>query len=344
MEQDQMSALAPQKRFNLWLIATIVLAVLLIAGGVVFAWQRSVNNKAKNDLQGQINTLQNQVQQLPKTNTSTNTTTNNDTGQVTPTTLIGIATQLVTDYLKANLLASDPGQKLLDYKINKIEIIKDEGTCFRFDATFSVKPATTDTGWLAGNGKMNSSGWIDTNLGFDATKQINGSYVLGQGFTGAASASCKNSADVTADWKTYTNNKFGYSVEYPSNWYYKDYNDVTIDNVLLSRVVFSDKTLPSDIGKMDPTQSISVWVEDRPFAEARTAFLQGPFIGSTSETTITIDNMQATKLSGVRKAGKYSSIEVMIAKNDKVYTIIGIDSPSVSAAFNQMLSTFKFTK
>jgi len=67
MEQDQISSLAPQKRFNLWLIATIVLAVLLLAGGVVFAWQKSVSNKVKNDLQGQINTLQNQIQQLVKT-------------------------------------------------------------------------------------------------------------------------------------------------------------------------------------------------------------------------------------------------------------------------------------
>ncbi len=151
-------------------------------------------------------------------------------------------------------------------------------------------------------------------------------------------------SDENAEWKIYTNDKFGYTVEYPFGWHYKDYNDVTIDNVLLSRVVFSDKVLPSDIGKMDPSQSISIWVENRPFAEARTAFLQGPFINTASETIITVDNMQVTKLSGIRKGAKYSSVEVMISKDGKIYTMVGIDSPSVSAAFNRVLSTFKFTK
>jgi len=67
MEPNQASDTPPQSKFNLWLITTIVLAIFLIAGGVVFAWQESVNNKVKNDLQGQINNLQNQVQQLTKT-------------------------------------------------------------------------------------------------------------------------------------------------------------------------------------------------------------------------------------------------------------------------------------
>jgi len=209
MESNQAPSPLPQSRFNLWLITTIVLAVFLIAGGVVFAWQKTTGDKTKNDLQGQINTLQSQVQQLTK---------------------------------------------------------------------------------------------------------------------------------------TYTNSKFSYTIEYPSSWYYKDYNDVTIDNVLLSRVVFSNKILPDDIGKIDPSQSISIWVENRPLAEARAAFLQDPFIGTVSETAITVDNIQATKLSGISKAAQYSSIEVMMSKDGKVYTVGGINSPSVSTALDRVLATFKFTK
>ncbi|PJE58598.1 MAG: hypothetical protein COU83_03060, partial [Candidatus Portnoybacteria bacterium CG10_big_fil_rev_8_21_14_0_10_40_22] len=48
-----------------------VLAVVLVVGGIVFAWQKSASNKVKNDLQGQINTLQSQMQELTKANTTT---------------------------------------------------------------------------------------------------------------------------------------------------------------------------------------------------------------------------------------------------------------------------------
>lgn len=64
MELNQTSSPAPKPKFNLWLITTIVLAVFLVAGGVVFAWQKSTSDKVKTDLQGQINILQNQIQQL----------------------------------------------------------------------------------------------------------------------------------------------------------------------------------------------------------------------------------------------------------------------------------------
>jgi len=122
---------------------------------------------------------------MSKKSSSTNNTT-----VIIPKTLSEIATQLVVDYLKADLSSSDQGQRLLDYKINKIEVGNDEGTCFRFGATFAVKPAS-NTGWMVA-GNINSDGWIENVfLGFDAIKQADGSYVLGQGFTGAASASCK---------------------------------------------------------------------------------------------------------------------------------------------------------
>lgn len=111
----------------------------------------------------------------------------------TPKTLSEIATQLVADYYLKPALSTikNDQDRILDYKVTRIEVGNDEDTCFRFHADFSVKPAVANTAWLAGNGKMNSDGWVDTNLGFDATKQADGSYVLEQGFTGAPSASCK---------------------------------------------------------------------------------------------------------------------------------------------------------
>lgn len=105
---------------------------------------------------------------------------------------VDMATQLVDNYLRSYLSSSKSNwERLLDYKINKIEVIKDEGTCFRFSANFSVKPVS-GTGLWSPHGNMSSRDWIENaSLGFDATKQANGSYVLGQGYTGAGSASCK---------------------------------------------------------------------------------------------------------------------------------------------------------
>ena len=66
MAFDQTPSTTPKPKSNLWLIATIVLAVVLVVGSIVFAWQKSASNKVKSDLQSQINTLRNQVQQLTK--------------------------------------------------------------------------------------------------------------------------------------------------------------------------------------------------------------------------------------------------------------------------------------
>lgn len=64
MEINRTQNTSSKPKFNLWLITTIVLIVLLVAGGTIFAWQKIANDKVKNDLQNQINTLQNQVQQM----------------------------------------------------------------------------------------------------------------------------------------------------------------------------------------------------------------------------------------------------------------------------------------
>jgi len=74
MALNQMPNTTPKPKSNLWLIATIVLAVVLVVGSIVFAWQKSASNKVKSDLQGQINTLQSQVRQLTKVASTDKTT------------------------------------------------------------------------------------------------------------------------------------------------------------------------------------------------------------------------------------------------------------------------------
>lgn len=61
---QQTKQLIPKCPKGLWLIVIVVVVAALIAGGSVYAWQKSAARKSTDVLQQQINDLQNQIQQL----------------------------------------------------------------------------------------------------------------------------------------------------------------------------------------------------------------------------------------------------------------------------------------
>jgi len=234
MEPNQTPSIAPKPKFNLWLVTTIVLAVALIAGGIVFAWQKSVNGKVKNDLQGQINILQNQIQQLTKT---------------TPT-------------------------------------------------------------------------------------------------------------DVTADWKTYTDTKYGFEIKYPNDWTketdYILYSYVGYGYVGFKKEDSTQEKITGGDGLFTPFYLININVSDNSKGVSLKDFaLQALQKGSVLKKDLTYTQVAGQQAVSLEVAGGYlpgPDVVTIIACKGRFYTLnySGVVHSETNYKFidiyNQMLSTFKFTK
>ena len=143
----------------------------------------------------------------------------------------------------------------------------------------------------------------------------------------------------TAGWKTYTNARYGYSIKYPSDWWYKDYSD-SANDLILSEVFFSDsyKQL-SEKYELNTisivVRSYEIKINDRGFHEITSPIL-----------TVFVDGVESTKVSGTvmwDKEGLVPVVEVLIPKNNKFYTVSAWGTNNL-AVFNEILGTFKFTK
>jgi hypothetical protein len=88
-----------------------------------------------------------------------------------------IARQLFDQYLESCMEPLADGRKRLDeYQIDTISIIRYHGSGFVFSVVFSVKPASSFTDWIAGNGLSRPDGWIERKFLFVDVVQIGGDY------------------------------------------------------------------------------------------------------------------------------------------------------------------------
>jgi len=53
--------------------------------------------------------------------------------------------------------------------------------------------------------------------------------------------------DETADWKTYTNNKYGYEISYPSNWSISENNNSLSHNLILGNPLAGEQVYSLDL-------------------------------------------------------------------------------------------------
>ena len=155
------------------------------------------------------------------------------------------------------------------------------------------------------------------------------------------------SSDEAANWKTYTNKKYGFSIKYPQDWYsYTGYawNDNPKDN--FSHVDLSPDTPPQGMGSGRPT-GVRIFVGDKATDSSFNTdnlnvynYAKKVAIDPNSVRYDTINGVQIVRTSGEPSAGN-GGPSVFIAKND---VIIDIGAESMDEkAFNQILSTFKFT-
>lgn len=157
--------------------------------------------------------------------------------------------------------------------------------------------------------------------------------------------------DPTANWKTYTNNTYGFSFKYPSDWDITEQTDSAgkkIGNLVVKAPV---------INKELNAYSLQLTITDTKFLTA-TDYVQdlitpdsaGNKMAFDSSTQITIDNQNAIRLTNVF-AFDQSQDQVFVLSGGRIFRIffpVGKDNPNIDNAVinyplaDQILSTFKF--
>jgi len=161
--------------------------------------------------------------------------------------------------------------------------------------------------------------------------------------------------DPTADWKTYTNTKYFYTLKYPSHWLAESRepgvdNTPTIYATSRSIILSPDNQIQRVPNPLLEIQSVGSEISRPNYSEwvkrQRSNFVEGYKI--TNETTYDIAGVSATLLEGLHmypSSSTYIKQLYFASSEEGVYhsISIGSDTKQDSAVFDQILSTFKFT-
>jgi len=156
-------------------------------------------------------------------------------------------------------------------------------------------------------------------------------------------------ATATASWKTYTNAKYAYSIEYPSNWFNSEFPEKTGSAFVLSSTPNSSGSQEININAIAKiSDSLSLSFADyvqiagiKEFGYTKLASIKP--ITTTSgisgyETTWTVQSSDGQLSESLPityfeiSSDKTATIEVFLNKEDDL------------DIYNQMLSTFEFTQ
>lgn len=161
------------------------------------------------------------------------------------------------------------------------------------------------------------------------------------------------SSDPTADWKTFIDNKWGYSFKYPSNWFLN--NNIVSEypwplNGLSDPKYDFQQTYNAITTYMYPNQVWSEMTNIAFFDSLSQIHLYetgniGKSKGKKIFTGITQDNFpyEIFEINASEKEEPYSGVEAYILNGQKLVkvTLTSYNQQSISL-FNQILSTFKF--
>lgn len=144
--------------------------------------------------------------------------------------------------------------------------------------------------------------------------------------------------DATADWKTYADTTYGYSVKYPSNW--------VVNNSNLKLIEFREKGKTYSIEATD-IYAIAISIDEK--AQTKTALelanerKSNITVGTATVTETTIDSVKAAQIED------YLQKSTIIVNASKRYDIVtpnfgsDTDNTSIRSVYDNMLSTFTFT-
>jgi len=141
----------------------------------------------------------------------------------------------------------------------------------------------------------------------------------------------EQTTDELAGWKTYTNDKYGFELRYPGDW---------ISNDLTNFMAMPENSLRIGIGQDQSHLPIGVTayvgdvkrVKDFGLLLNQVKNLESWLVGGVA----------ASKYTTVNTATQDQCTEVIVIRKNMVYGITNCGGPEKE--FNQILSTFKFTK
>jgi len=144
----------------------------------------------------------------------------------------------------------------------------------------------------------------------------------------------------TANWKTYINKTKGYSLNYPDDWFVSadDSDQTTLANFPTDNPNKDKENLIMYVGKYDETiqngVDLAIWLKEN-------NHWSSDFYG---EPTKSLQTTVAGNPGMILSYSGSSPFYVFIAQSHVFWAYQAPQSPDFSQIFNQILSTFKFTR
>ncbi len=172
----------------------------------------------------------------------------------------------------------------------------------------------------------------------------------------SATKTTTTTADVTANWKTYTNTDYGFSFKYPGEWKVanNDSNSSAIDASVDVNTANGQSYYLIEISR-EKFASVDDYIKNQNALINKTIAEGGPGTTLPAGENVTINGINYTKLNNVGNGGGAAGSRdwYLTSKNGYVYKVEVEKTASEGPVFDldpyittagQILSTFQFTK
>ena len=158
-----------------------------------------------------------------------------------------------------------------------------------------------------------------------------------------------NQADPYAGWKTYTNTQYGFELRYPGEWHlYK----VPDDRLIYIQNFLKPVEATSGIGGKGCQLSIMSWPEQRYSSisdwVAKQKINFGGALKNTTQKDVSVGSIKGLEVTFFGDFIGTGRPSIVLFDRGTLYEITkgiqDVEQNSCEVVFNQMLSTFKFTK
>ncbi len=152
--------------------------------------------------------------------------------------------------------------------------------------------------------------------------------------------------DETADWKTYTNDEYGFEIKYPNSWYFKEVEKGIVDGGIYfspyppdekdetGGIAFTSEALNISANNLAEKSSLLEYVKN--------------YLNLSVATKFEIENIKVDGADGIKVRITCDGVGCgnphwFVMKEEKVYIFNSGLSDKIDV-FEKIISTFKFTK